>query len=148
MSKVLFVQKKHLKWLAFVALILILAMAFWSWDRSKAASGSSPEPRPIELVTVEFKTTGKDGKEQEVYRWDPGTIIVQKGESIELRINGFQGNSHPFVIEGLGVKGEVKKGQTTVVRFTADREGTYPIICLSHTDMRHNGPMVGYIVVD
>jgi heme/copper-type cytochrome/quinol oxidase subunit 2 len=58
------------------------------------------------------------------------------------------GDSHPFIIEGLNVKGEVKKGKETVVSFTAQKEGIYRIICTTHSDIAHNGPMVGYIVVN
>ncbi|MFX3632142.1 MAG: cupredoxin domain-containing protein [Candidatus Pristimantibacillus sp.] len=147
MSKVFIINKKQVQLFVFVALVILLAAVYLSWDRARQANGQPSEPRVIQLVTGEFDTDTADGKELEVYRWDPGSIYVQKGEPIELRILGVNGNSHPFVIEGLGVKGEVKKGETTVVRFTADRAGTYPIICLTHTDMRHSGPMVGYIFV-
>ncbi|MUT67633.1 cupredoxin domain-containing protein [Paenibacillus sp. NEAU-GSW1] len=147
MPKVWIFQKRHAQWLIVAAFALVAAAALIRWDASRTAGALPAEARTIELVTVEFKTSMSGGKEQELYRWDPGNISVQKGETIELCLNGFQGKSHPFVIEGLGIKGEVKKGETTVVRFTADRVGTYPIICLSHTDMRHSGPMIGYIVV-
>ncbi|WP_420819427.1 cupredoxin domain-containing protein [Paenibacillus thalictri] len=114
----------------------------------KAATGAAGEPRTIQLVTGEFKSTTADGKNIEAYRWDPGTIYVKKGEKINLSIYGVNGDSHPFVIEGLNVKGEVKKGKETIVSFKADKEGVYRIICLTHPDIAHNGPMVGYIVVD
>ncbi|MNZ60912.1 hypothetical protein D3C78_789880 [compost metagenome] len=148
MSKVLVVSKKQIQWFIVVAAVIILAGVYLSWDQSRTVSGQAAEPRIFQLVTGEYKTTTADGKVLEVYRWDPGTIYVNKGESVELHINGVNGNSHPFVIEGLGIRGEVTKGKTTIVRFTATKEGTYPIQCLTHTDMRHGGPMVGYIVVD
>lgn len=52
------------------------------------------------------------------------------------------------MIEGLNVKGEVKKGEETVVSFRADEAGIYRIVCLTHPDIAHNGPMIGYLVVD
>ncbi|MNT97662.1 hypothetical protein D3C72_2400340 [compost metagenome] len=57
------------------------------------------------------------------------------------------GESHPFLIEGLNISGEVKKGKETIVHFTANQAGTYRLICMTHTDMGHNGPMIGYIEV-
>jgi heme/copper-type cytochrome/quinol oxidase subunit 2 len=117
----------------------------------KKTSGSLTEAgqaRTIHIVTGEFKTTGNDGKPIEAYRWDPGTIHVKQGELIKLSIFGVNGASHPFIIDGLNIKGEVKKGQETVVTFQAEKPGTYRIICLTHPDIAHNGPMVGYIVVD
>lgn len=147
MSKVFIVSKRQIQLFIVVAALIILTGVYLGWDQSRAASGQAAEARVIQLVTGEYKTQTADGKELEVYRWDPGTIIVDRGEPIELHINGVNGNSHPFVVEGLGLRGEVTKGKTTIVRFTADKAGTYPILCLTHTDMRHGGPMVGYIVV-
>lgn len=148
MSKVFIVRKRQIQLFIVVAALIILTGVFLSWNQTRPVSGQAAEARVIQLVTGEYKSTTDDGKEQEVYVWHPGTILVEKGELIELQITGVNGKNHPFVIEGLGVRGEVTKGKTTVVRFTAQKEGTYPVICLTHTDMRHSGPMVGYIVVD
>lgn len=147
MSKVFIVSKRQIQLFIVVAALIILTGVYLSWNQSRTVSGQAAEARVIQLVTGEYKTQTADGKELEVYVWHPGTVHVNKGESIELQISGVNGNSHPFVVEGLGIRGEVTKGNTTVVRFTADKEGTYPIQCLTHTDMRHGGPMVGYIVV-
>lgn len=147
MSKVLIVSKRQIQLFIVVAAIIILAGVYLSWDKSRAVNGQASEARVIQLVTGEYETQTADGKKLEVYIWHPGTIIVNKGEPIELQISGVNGNSHPFVVEGLGIRGEVTKGKTTVVRFTADKAGTYPVLCLTHTDMSHGGPMVGYIVV-
>ena len=81
------------------------------------------------------------------YRWDPGTIVVEKGDQVVLHFYGVQGMFHPFEI-GLGVKGEVKKGMVTTVSFTPEEEGTYEIVCSAHADMEHQGPMFGYLIVD
>lgn len=147
MSKVFIVSKRQIQLFIVVTALIILTGVYLSWDRSREAGGQALEARVIQLVTGEYKTHTNDGKELEVYRWDPGTIIVNKGEAIELHINGVNGNSHPFVVEGLGIRDEVTKGKTTIVRFTAEKAGTYPILCLTHTEMNHGGPMVGYIVV-
>lgn len=147
MSKIFVVTKKQIRLFAAILLIVLIAAACLKWNQSKETIGASQEPRVFHLVTGEFKTTTKEGRAFEVYRWDPGTIIVNAGDPVELRIAGVNGQSHPFVIEGLNVKGEVVKGKTTVVRFTAERKGTYPIVCLTHDTMENSGPMVGYIVV-
>ena len=160
MGKVYIVSKKQLQLWTLVALMALgtVGTAAWYWGQAdaKATSASSirtgggqaGQVRTIHLVTGEFKSTGPDGKTIEAYRWDPGTIHVTKGEKINLSIYGVNGSSHPFVIQGLNIKGEVTKGKETVVSFQADKPGTYPIICLTHSDIAHNGPMVGYIVVD
>ncbi|RSD26317.1 hypothetical protein EJA10_15245 [Mesobacillus subterraneus] len=100
------------------------------------------------MVTGEFKSTTDDGKEIEAYRWDPGTIFLEKGEKVRLKILGINGKEHPFIIEGTDIKGVVKKGEETVVPLQFDMEGTYRLICLTHPDKENNGPMIAYIVVD
>ncbi|WP_425262783.1 cupredoxin domain-containing protein [Paenibacillus thermotolerans] len=120
------------------------------WERSEAepADAMPVSERVYHLVTGEFKTTTKDGKEIEAYRWDPGTIFVKKGENVKLVLYGVNGESHPFVIEGLNIQGTVTKGKETIVNFHASKEGVFRIICFAHPDAANNGPMIGYIVVD
>lgn len=147
MFKVFVLSKRQIQLIIAVAVLMLLTGIYLSWNQSRAASAQPAEARVIEMVTGEFKSTTKDGDEIEAYVWHPGTIIVSKGELIELRISGVNGSSHPFVIEKLGLTGMVEKGKTTTVRFTASKTGTYPIVCTSHTDMTNGGPMVGYIIV-
>jgi heme/copper-type cytochrome/quinol oxidase subunit 2 len=149
MRKVIFVKKSKFIWTIATVVLVVTAGAYVGWRLSEAASkpASAEASRVIHLVTGEFVATLDNGKKIEVYRWDPGTVIVPKGEQVELRITGVSGGSHPFIIEGLGVTGEVRKGKTAVVRFVAEKAGTYPIICQTHTDSLSGGPMVGYIVV-
>ncbi|GGD75721.1 cupredoxin domain-containing protein [Paenibacillus nasutitermitis] len=147
MSKMYVVSKKQIRLFAVLLLVLFIAAVCLKWNQSRAALAAPPDTKVIQLVTGEFESTTDDGKKIEVYRWDPGTVVVNKGDHVELRITGINGSSHPFVIEGLGIKGEVSKGKTTVVRFVAEAKGTYPIVCLTHTTMAQGGPMVGYIIV-
>jgi plastocyanin len=148
MSKVFIVTKKKLYIAAALLLIAAAGVMYANRGEIKAVSGKTEGGRTIHLVTGEFSSKLSDGKEIEAYRWDPGTIYVRKGEKINLSIYGVNGESHPFLIEGLNVRGEVKKGKETVVSFQADKEGIYRIICLTHPDIAHHGPMIGYIVVD
>jgi plastocyanin len=161
MTKVIVISKRQIRmWAVIAAVAAVTVGTVWYWGYNKGAEhnqafkpastsiGVSGQARTIQIVTGEFKTTGTDGKVIEAYRWDPGTIYVKKGETIHLSIYGVNGTSHPFIIDGLNVKGEVKQGKETVVTFRADQPGTYRIVCLIHPDIAHNGPMVGYIVVD
>jgi heme/copper-type cytochrome/quinol oxidase subunit 2 len=136
----------------FIALGLMIGLGYFyiNAQTSQSVEGQpvqETQERVIHMVTGEFKTQ-KDGKEIEAYRWDPGTIIVNKGEKVTLRIYGVNGDRHPFIIEGLNIKDEVTKGNETVISFTPEKKGIYRIICLTHPDIENNGPMIGYIVVD
>jgi plastocyanin len=136
------------------AAALLIAAAAWivlsrePWAIPAGAGAAGTGERVIHLVTGEFKTSTADGRTLEVYRWDPGFIYVNRGETVQLRITGINGQSHPFEIEGLNIRGEVKKGEETVVTFKADKEGIFRLICHVHSDQASNGPMIGYIVVD
>ena len=147
MSSIFVVSKKQLRLIYLLVLLIVFTAVCLRWNQSRAAMTAPSGMQVFQLVTGEFKTTTSDGKVLEVYRWDPATIVVHKGEAVELRIAGVNGGSHPFVIQELGIKGEVNKGQTTVVHFTADRRGTFAIECLTHTSLANGGPMVGYITV-
>src|SRR5690606_31558464 len=110
MRKVIFVRKSKLLWTVATVFLVAAAGAYVGWRLSdgSAKPASAGAPRVIHLVTGEFVATLDNGKKIEVYRWDPGTVIVPRGEPVELRITGVSGGSHPFIIEGLGITGEVR----------------------------------------
>lgn len=129
----------------------VVAVTTLLWERTRDTVSADAMPageRVIHMVTGEFSAKTEDGREIEAYRWDPGTIVVHRGENVKLVIYGVNGAHHPFLIEGLDIEGVVTKGKETVVRFHASREGIYRLICLAHPDAASNGPMIAYIVVD
>jgi heme/copper-type cytochrome/quinol oxidase subunit 2 len=140
------------KWFLFLAICFCLLVGGWFRTRLEAietiGSSNAAKKFAINMVTGEFKSTSDDGKEIEAYRWDPGTIYVPKDEPIKLSIYGVNGKEHPFYIEGTNIKGTVKKGKETVLNLRIKKEGVYRLICTAHHDIKHNGPMIAYIVVD
>lgn len=82
------------------------------------------EKRAITLVNYET-----DGVKQ----WLPGTIIVKKGDEVELTlINNVPSGVHGFFIPDFDVRKEVKKGVKEVVTFKADKEGLFAMKCHMH----------------
>ncbi|NEW09201.1 hypothetical protein GK047_24825 [Paenibacillus sp. SYP-B3998] len=148
MSRIIMIKRKHLVVAAAALLLALSGLLYGNRDHIIPALAQTPAERTIHMVVGEYKSTTIEGKTIEAYRWDPGTVVVRKGERIKLSIFGVNGDSHPFLIEGLNISGEVKKGKETVVSFIADQEGTYRLICMTHADSAHGGPMIGYIVVD
>ncbi|MCM3005435.1 cupredoxin domain-containing protein [Priestia koreensis] len=146
--KFLVITKKRL--IAFALAFAVAVCGAWLLLKpdSVATTGKPQKEYVINMVTGEFKTTTSDGKEIEAYRWDPGTIVVPKDENIKLSLYGVNGKEHPFKIEGTTIKGMVTKGKETVVNLRFNKEGTYRLICTTHSDIAHNGPMIAYIVVD
>lgn len=147
-SRVVMVRRWQLFALAAGICMVAVMTIFWDRGETRATDAMPVGERVIHMVTGEYSTTTKDGQEIEAYRWDPGTVFVNKGENVKLKILGVNGNEHPFVIEGMDIQGIVKKGEETVVSFHASKEGIYRMICTTHPDSANNGPMIGYIVID
>lgn len=150
MSRFWVVSRKQWRLGAIAVVAVMVAAAFWRYETlrtERETQAAVQAVRVIHMVTGEFKTKLENGQEMEVYRFDPGTVFANDGERVELRIRGVNGNQHDFVIEGLNLRGKVEKNKETVVSFTA-KEGIYRIVCLTHSDASHAGPMIGYIVVD
>ncbi len=82
------------------------------------------EKRQITLVNYET-----DGVKQ----WLPGTIIVKKGDDVELTlINNVPSGVHGFFIPEFDVKKDVKKGVKEVVTFKATKDGLFAMKCHLH----------------
>jgi plastocyanin len=148
----LLIIKKRSIILFFIISLTILSASLWFFIKSADVpvinTNSNNNVRDIHLVTGEFQTKTTNGKVIEAYRWDPGTIFLEKGEKVNLIIYGVNGAEHPYYIEGTDIKGIVKKGEETVIPLQFDKEGTYRLICLTHPDKNQNGPMIAYINVD
>ncbi|MFC5530859.1 cupredoxin domain-containing protein [Cohnella yongneupensis] len=150
MSKIVLLDRKKLQFYGILALVVILAGAYIGWQQSRSpsvASSTSSDVQVFHLVTGEFTSKSDSGQTLESYRFDPGSITVNRNQPVELRISGINGQSHPFVIEGLGISGTVNKGKTTIVRFTPKVAGTYMIICTTHSEQNSGAPMIGYLNV-
>ena len=148
MSKIVLLDRKKLQFYGILALVVILAGAYIGWQQSKPASApaASSDVQVYHMVTGEF-TSEADGKKLEAYHFVPGSIYVKRNQPVELRISGINGQSHPFVIEGLGIKATVNKGKTTIVKFTPKEAGVYTIICETHSEQNSGAPMIGYLYV-
>ncbi|MEH7108411.1 cupredoxin domain-containing protein [Bacillus sp. JJ1764] len=149
--KFLVLKKETFLFFLTVGLMLVVISAWFmlkAGDATVFNQQSKQSIREIHMVTAEFKTKMNNGKEMEAYRWDPGTIFLQKDEKVRLYISGINGEKHPFYIEGTDIKGTVEKGKETIVPLQFEKEGTYRLICKIHSNREHNGPMIAYIVVD
>ena len=71
MSNIFVVSRKQLALFGLLLLIVVFAAVCLRWNQSRAALAAPKEMKVFQLVTGEFKTKTDDGKELEVYRWDP-----------------------------------------------------------------------------
>lgn len=148
MSKIVILNRKKIQMYTVIAAVVILAGAYIGWQQTKPAlAPAGASPQVLQIVTGEFTAMLDNGKKIESYQFSPSSVYAKKGQPVELRISGVSGQSHPFVIEGLDISGEIHKGKTTIVRFVPKDAGVYSIVCQTHDDPKTSGPMVGYLVV-
>lgn len=82
------------------------------------------EKRSITLVNYEYEG---------VKQWLPGTIIVKKGDDVELTlINNVPSGVHGFFLPDFNIRKDVKKGVKEVVTFKADKDGLFAMKCHLH----------------
>lgn len=112
-----------------------------------AATDSHPTTKTYQVVTNEIVGKSADGKETEVYRFDPAVFVANQGDDVTIKIHGLKGHTHPVVLEGYGVRGVVERNQTLTLHVHADKPGMFRLICTTHADRAHEGPMEGYLVV-
>lgn len=87
-------------------------------------------------------------KEIERYTFDPPILIVNKGDTVILKIHALKGSKHVLEIKDFGVpETAINKGEEKTVRFVADKAGTFKFICTNHVNAEKEGPMVGYLYV-
>lgn len=80
--------------------------------------------REITIVNHEFQKTKQ---------WIPGTVIVKKGEDVEIKlINKAPSGIHGFYIPAFNVRVDVGKNKTKTVKFKADKTGLFDMKCHLH----------------
>ena len=68
----------------------------------------------------------------ETYRFDPGTVVVNEGDTVTLEIIGINGREHPITVEGYGLSTVLKRGEVQRLNFVADKPGIFKIECSVH----------------
>ncbi len=157
-------QKQWLRLLASSGLAVFLGLSLQT--AASAATGGAPThtkqaeapPRSHQAATVaptveytivtnEIKSTQKGHPKIEAYRFDPGVIVVNRGDDVVLHFYGVKGPVHPITIAAYGVRTTVSRGEIKTVRFHATHAGYFPIVCEIHRTVEQHGPMVGTLVV-
>ena len=103
----------------------------------KGGANVAKEPFPATPLPegggYQLKKPDDSGRwEVAVYVFDPRQIFVNEGDEVTLEFVGINGASHPITIAGYDKSFELKRGQVTLVSFTADKAGVFPIVCATH----------------
>lgn len=70
--------------------------------------------------------------EVSTYVWLPSQIIVTQGDEVSLEFVGINGAEHPTTIVGYNKALLLRRGHAVKLEFTADKIGTFPIVCAHH----------------
>jgi cytochrome c oxidase subunit 2 len=79
------------------------------------------------------------------WSFSPNTITLPKGKTVDFEVTSNDVH-HGFNLPDFGVRADVVPGQTTRVRVTLDKAGTYNFHCDYYCGSGHEG-MSGQIVV-
>ena len=80
--------------------------------------------------------------EVSAYVWQPSQIVVTEGDEVTLEFVGINGAEHPTTIVGYDKALVLKRGHVVRVELTADKVGTFAIVCA-----HHRPSMVGELIV-
>ncbi len=123
-------------------------------------SGVQAATREFSIVTGEWSWHAKEGEaevvdrnrgkvdEIERYTFDPGFIVVNKGDKVVLKIHTIKGAQHVVSVPAFGVAPtSIARGEEKTLTFVANKAGVFEIKCDIHNSPASEGPMIGYIYV-
>lgn len=135
----------------------LVGLLVLQWGPGSAQAQSVKE---FLLVTGEWQWKAKEGEAPVVdrnrgsvkvmtrYTYDPGFLVVNKGDTVVLTIHNLKGDHHIVDVPAFGIN-EVKivRGEERKFTFRADKAGLFVIDCKNHVSGEKEGPMVAYLLV-
>lgn len=79
------------------------------------------------------------------FKYTPNEITVKKGVPVVLEFTSLDA-VHGFTCPALKIRTDIRPGKTSTVRFTPDKEGSFPFHCDNFCGTGH-GDMTGTITV-
>ena len=103
---------------------------------AQVAKDAGPPMRGIHEIKVTLRK----------YEFSPGSLRVRKGEQVRLVMTAVD-HDHGFKLDDFDINQKVPKGTTVVVKFTADKAGTFQFRCSNVCGLGHRN-MKGTLVVE
>ena len=118
----------------FLVSSLFAASAGYAVARANHATKADQNPQTITIRASRFS-------------FEPNEITVKKGEQVKVIIES-EDVGHGLVVEGLGIRTEVKKGQASTITFTPETVGTFEGKCAHFCGSGHGSMTLTVHVVE
>jgi len=106
---------------------------------------------PVVLLFATFTGHAESAKTITIsaskFQFEPNDITVKKGEEVVMIIQS-QDVTHGLLLKDFGVKTEIKKGQSTEVKFTPQTAGTFEGKCAHFCGKGHGSMKMTIHVVE
>jgi cytochrome c oxidase subunit 2 len=116
-----------------IAVLGLLAMAA-DWQRLASAKGPAGGEQVIHMTAKKFEYT-------------PNEITLKKGVPVVLEIASLD-RDHGFKVPELGIRADVKPGETTRVRIVPQRTGRFEFRCDVFCGSGHEDMAGEFVVVE
>lgn len=113
---------------------LFVALAGYAVARTNHTAKADQIPQTITIRASRFA-------------FEPNEITVKKGEQVKVIIES-EDVGHGLVVEGLGIRTEVKKGQAATITFTPETAGTFEGKCAHFCGSGHGSMTLTVHVVE
>ncbi len=113
----------------------------------KGSTNVEKEPFPTEALPegggYELKSPDESGKwVVETYTFSPSVIVVNQGDTVNIKMLGINGALHKISIENYIDEFDIHRGELKEISFVANKAGTFKMSC----DI-HQPAMEGYLMV-
>ena len=113
----------------------------------KGSTNIEKEPFPTKALPegggYELKPPDETGKwVVETYTFSPSVIVVNQGDTVNIKMLGINGALHKITIENYVDEFDLHRGELKEISFVADKAGTFKMSC----DV-HRPAMEGYLMV-
>ena len=113
----------------------------------KGSTNIEKEPFPTKALPegggYELKAPDETGKwVVETYTFSPSVIVVNQGDTVNIKMLGLNGALHKISIENYVEEFDIHRGELKEISFVADKAGTFKMSC----DI-HRPAMEGYLMV-
>lgn len=154
-------RKGRSTWMTWLGMLILsgLVLAGLGSVAVEGRQRGRPAIREFQIITGEWRWEGKTGEKVRDrgrgpvsaivrYTFEPGFLVVNKGDTVILKVHALKGDQHRVAIPDFGLEAVmIKRGEEKEIRFVAGKVGIFKIVCKRHDNPAQEGPMEAYLYV-